>query len=93
VDPDGGYGMNAGIADAHEPLVAARGDGCRAGWRRSGLDAHEAERQPITEQVSKFAMNHALAMQASAKACPKTSRRRAPRAKRCAPRAGRRCTT
>ena len=33
------------------------------GWAPEAiLDAHEAERQPITEQVSRYAMNHALAL-------------------------------
>ena len=33
------------------------------GWARpAALDAYERERQPITEQVSQFAMNHAQAM-------------------------------
>lgn len=61
--PMAGYGMNAGIADAMElswTLAAAL-----QGWGGLGmLEAYEAERQPITEQVSHFAMNHALALQA-----------------------------
>ena len=59
--PYAGYGMNAGIADAEGLawLIAAR----LAGWGADGiLDAYTAERQPITEQVSVFAMNHAHAM-------------------------------
>ncbi len=59
--PYAGYGMNAGIADASNLawLLAARLNG----WGgESILDAHEAERLPITEQVSYFAMNHAHAM-------------------------------
>ncbi len=59
--PYAGYGMNAGIADASNLawLMAARLNG----WGGDRiLDAHEAERQPITEQVSYFAMNHAHAM-------------------------------
>lgn len=59
--PYAGYGMNAGIADAEclGWLLAA----CVAGWGKAGmLDAYAAERQPITEQVSVFAMNHAHAM-------------------------------
>ena len=58
--PYAGYGMNAGIADAMNLswLLAAR----LAGWASEGaLDAYMAERGPITEQVSHFAMNHALA--------------------------------
>jgi len=34
------------------------------------LDAYEAERQPITEQVSHFAMNHALAVMGQRRAVP-----------------------
>ena len=53
--------MNAGIADAANLawLLAAH----LSGWAPAGiLDAHEAERLPITEQVSMFAMNHALSL-------------------------------
>ena len=60
--PMAGYGMNAGIADAMNLSwqIAAR----VLGWGGEAvLDAYEAERQPITEQVSSFAMNHALALQ------------------------------
>ncbi len=56
--PYAGYGMNAGIADAMNLswLIAAQLDG----WApESILDAHELERLPITEQVSRFAMKHA----------------------------------
>ena len=59
--PYGGYGMNAGIADAADLawLLAAR----LHGWGGDHiLDAYAAERMPITEQVSRFAMNHAHAM-------------------------------
>ena len=59
--PYAGYGMNAGIADAANVswLLAAHLNG----WAPASiLDAYEAERQPITEQVSRFAMNHALAV-------------------------------
>jgi 2-polyprenyl-6-methoxyphenol hydroxylase-like FAD-dependent oxidoreductase len=56
--PYAGYGMNAGIADAMDLswLLAAHING----WAPAGiLDAYEAERWPITEQVSRFAMAHA----------------------------------
>lgn len=56
--PYAGYGMNAGIADAMNLswLLAARVNG----WAGDGaLNAYEQERQPITEQVSRFAMSHA----------------------------------
>jgi 2-polyprenyl-6-methoxyphenol hydroxylase-like FAD-dependent oxidoreductase len=67
--PYAGYGMNAGIADAEclGWLLAAN----VAGWGKSGmLDAYAAERQPITEQVSVFAMNHAHAMAKERKVVP-----------------------
>ena len=56
--PYAGYGMNAGIADAMNLswLMAAHLNGWAA---EAILDAHERERQPITEQVSRFAMKHA----------------------------------
>ena len=56
--PYAGYGMNAGIADAMNLSwqLAAR----LQGWGAEGiLAAHECERHPITEQVSRFAMKHA----------------------------------
>ena len=56
--PYGGYGMNAGIADAANLawLLAAE----IKGWgSRAILEAYERERLPITEQVSHFAMNYA----------------------------------
>jgi 2-polyprenyl-6-methoxyphenol hydroxylase-like FAD-dependent oxidoreductase len=59
--PYAGYGMNAGLADAADLgwLLAADLNG----WGGPGiLDAYASERQPITEQVSHFAMNHAHAM-------------------------------
>jgi hypothetical protein len=53
--PFSGYGMNAGIADAEDlawMLVAMI-----RGWGGPRLlDAYEAERGPITDQVSRFAM-------------------------------------
>ena len=58
--PYAGYGMNAGIADATNLswLLAAHLNG----WAPSAiLDAYEAERLPITDQVSRFAMAHAEA--------------------------------
>lgn len=59
--PFAGYGMNAGIADAANLawMLAARVNG----WGGDAiLNAHEAERLPITEQVSYYAMNHAIAL-------------------------------
>ena len=57
--PNAGYGMNAGIADAADLswMIAATLNG----WAPPAiLDAYEAERQPITEQVSRFTMEAAL---------------------------------
>ena len=59
--PFAGYGMNAGIADAANLawMLAAH----LQGWAGEAiLNAHEAERLPITEQVSRYAMNHAIAL-------------------------------
>ena len=64
-----GYGMNAGIADALNLswLLAAR----LQGWADDAiLNAYEAERQPITEQVSQFAMEHAQKMIKARRAVP-----------------------
>lgn len=59
--PMAGYGMNAGIADAMNlswTLAAYI-----KGWADEGiLDIYQLERQPITAQVSNFAMNHALTL-------------------------------
>jgi 2-polyprenyl-6-methoxyphenol hydroxylase-like FAD-dependent oxidoreductase len=67
--PYAGYGMNAGIADAHN--LAMHMGGVFARWADPAvLDAHEAERHPITEQVSRFAMNHAHEMARKRKAVP-----------------------
>src|SRR6185503_16918483 len=54
--PHAGYGMNAGIADAADLawMLAA----VLNGWAAPALlDAYQAERQPITDQVSHFAFN------------------------------------
>jgi 2-polyprenyl-6-methoxyphenol hydroxylase-like FAD-dependent oxidoreductase len=67
--PYAGYGMNAGIADALNLswLLAAQVQG----WAHPAmLDAYEAERQPITEQVSRFAMDHAQKMIKARSAIP-----------------------
>jgi 2-polyprenyl-6-methoxyphenol hydroxylase-like FAD-dependent oxidoreductase len=54
--PYGGYGMNAGIADVAN--LAWMLDAVLAGWAPEALlDAHEAERKPVTERVSRFAAN------------------------------------
>jgi 2-polyprenyl-6-methoxyphenol hydroxylase-like FAD-dependent oxidoreductase len=51
--PHGGYGMNAGIADAAN--LAWKLAATLKGWASPGiLDAYHAERQPITDQVSRL---------------------------------------
>lgn len=67
--PYAGYGMNAGIADAMDLswMLAA----VLKGWApESLLDAYERERQPITEQVSEFAMDMALKNMRQRKSTP-----------------------
>lgn len=67
--PMAGYGMNAGIADAMNLSwqLAAH----LKGWGGTGLlDGYQIERQPITMQVSNFAMNHAYALQAKREKVP-----------------------
>lgn len=67
--PFAGYGMNAGIADAMNLswLLAAH----LKDWAPEAiLDAYVAERRPITEQVSRFAMNHAIEVAGQRRAVP-----------------------
>jgi 2-polyprenyl-6-methoxyphenol hydroxylase-like FAD-dependent oxidoreductase len=67
--PYAGYGMNAGIADATNLawLLAA----FLQGWADPAiLDAYEAERLPITEQVSYFAMDMAGKVLSQRRAVP-----------------------
>jgi 2-polyprenyl-6-methoxyphenol hydroxylase-like FAD-dependent oxidoreductase len=57
--PFAGYGMNAGIADGVS--IAWLLANVLHGWADPAmLDAYEAERQPITEQVSRHAMQSML---------------------------------
>jgi 2-polyprenyl-6-methoxyphenol hydroxylase-like FAD-dependent oxidoreductase len=59
--PFAGYGMNAGIADAMN--LSWMLAGVLQGWADPAiLKAHEAERWPITEQVSRYAMNTAASL-------------------------------
>ncbi len=67
--PYAGYGMNAGLADASNLAwhLAAQLES----WASPlALTAYEKERHPITEQVSRFAMNHAHAMSKRRKEIP-----------------------
>jgi 2-polyprenyl-6-methoxyphenol hydroxylase-like FAD-dependent oxidoreductase len=57
--PYAGYGMNAGIADAMNLswMLAAH----LKGWAPAAiLDAHEEERRPTVEEVSRFVARHAV---------------------------------
>jgi len=57
--PFAGYGMNAGIADGMN--IAWLVANVLEGWANPAmLDAYEAERHPITEQVSRLAMQSML---------------------------------
>ena len=59
--PFAGYGMNAGIADAMN--LSWMLAGVLHGWADPRiLDAYEAERWPITEQVSHYAMGTAMSL-------------------------------
>ena len=59
--PYAGYGMNAGIADGL--TLSWHLSAYLHGWAGEGvLDAYQRERMPITEQVSRFAMDHAQAL-------------------------------
>lgn len=67
--PFAGYGMNAGIADA--ATLAWQLAATIQGWGGPALlDAYMAERHPITEQVSRYAMNTALALARQRAAVP-----------------------
>jgi hypothetical protein len=59
--PNAGYGMNAGIADAMN--LSWMLAGVLKGWASPAiLDSYEAERMPITEQVSHYAMDTSTAL-------------------------------
>jgi len=67
--PYAGYGMNAGIADATN--LAWLLGAVLQGWASPDiLDAYEAERLPITEQVSHFAMDMAGKVLSQRRAVP-----------------------
>jgi 2-polyprenyl-6-methoxyphenol hydroxylase-like FAD-dependent oxidoreductase len=59
--PNAGYGMNAGIADAMN--LSWMLAGVLKGWASPAiLDCYETERMPITEQVSRYAMDTSRAL-------------------------------
>jgi hypothetical protein len=67
--PFAGYGMNAGIADAMN--LSWKLAGVIKGWAEPAiLDTYEAERLPVTEQVSRYAMNTSFARQALGRTLP-----------------------
>ena len=67
--PFAGYGMNAGIADAIN--LSWMLAGVVKGWADPAiLNAYEAERRPVTEQVSRYAMNVSVAGTSLSKALP-----------------------
>src|SRR5215472_5536949 len=69
--PFAGYGMNAGIADAMN--LSWMLAGVITGWADPALlDAYEIERQPITDQVSHYVMNTALARASQRRTVPDT---------------------
>lgn len=59
--PYAGFGMNAGIADAVD-LGWVLGAVVKGWGGDKLLDAYVAERGPITDQVSRFAMDHCIKM-------------------------------
>lgn len=76
--PFAGYGMNAGIADAMN--LSWMLAGVLKGWASPAiLDAHEAERWPITEQVSRYAMGTAMALGKARRGVPVEIERTGPK--------------
>ncbi len=67
--PFAGYGMNAGIADAMN--LSWKLAGVIKGWAEPAiLNSYEVERQPVTAQVSRCAMNTSLARESLGKRLP-----------------------
>lgn len=67
--PFAGYGMNAGIADAMN--LSWKLAGVINGWAEPPiLDAYELERQPVTEQVSRYAMDTSRARESHGNTLP-----------------------
>jgi 2-polyprenyl-6-methoxyphenol hydroxylase-like FAD-dependent oxidoreductase len=67
--PFAGYGMNAGIADAMN--LSWKLAGVLNRWAEPAiLETYELERQPVTEQVSRYAMNTSLARESHDKDLP-----------------------
>ncbi len=69
--PFAGYGMNAGIADAMN--LSWKLAGVIKGWAEPAiLDSYEVERRPVTEQVSRYAMNTSPAQGSLGNPIPKS---------------------
>jgi 2-polyprenyl-6-methoxyphenol hydroxylase-like FAD-dependent oxidoreductase len=69
--PNAGYGMNAGIADAMN--LSWMLAGVLQGWASPAiLDCYEIERMPITEQVSRYAMDTSVALARQRRGVPET---------------------
>ena len=67
--PFAGYGMNAGIADAMN--LSWKLVGVIKGWAYpSILKTYESERLPVTEQMSRYAMNTSFARQSQGRTLP-----------------------
>jgi 2-polyprenyl-6-methoxyphenol hydroxylase-like FAD-dependent oxidoreductase len=67
--PFAGYGMNAGIADAMN--LSWKLAGVLNGWAAPTiLDAYALERQPVTDQVSRYAMNTSLTRESLGSSLP-----------------------
>ncbi|MBS0641576.1 MAG: FAD-dependent oxidoreductase [Proteobacteria bacterium] len=85
--PNAGYGMNAGIADAMNLswMLAA----VLQGWSDPAiLDAYEAERYPITEQVSYYAMDTSMNLAKQRSAIPANIEDPGPEGEECRQRIG-----
>lgn len=67
--PFAGYGMNAGIADAVN--LSWKLAGVLNGWADPAiLDTYQLERQPVTEQVSRYAMHTSRARESHGSTLP-----------------------
>ena len=67
--PFAGYGTNAGIADAID--LSWKLAGVLNGWAEPAiLDASELERQPVNQQVSRYAMNTSFTTKSLGSAIP-----------------------
>ena len=68
--PYAGYGMNAGIADAIDLGWISGWCGQWMGWREATRWLTSQREGPITDQVSRFAMDHCIKMAAQRSSVP-----------------------